>query len=305
MAGFDHASCKVFVKREDESGFGISGCKKRKYASLIPWLKRNEIRIAGLIGGARSNHINGILQLLRENQIGVRLYLKQAHDHRPGGNRLLLDLLSDPTEIMWIASQAWPEVEQIATQQLQSEGLHYYLVPEGGSCPPALPGACSLMLDILRYEQAANFRFDHIFIDSGTAMIAGGLCLMQHWLQHPAQIHVVLVAGSEAYFASQLQRFDHWSTGWREMTASLPPLPHLHFPATARSFGSVNATVRNEVLRMAREEGILVDPIYTAKLFLTARQVIQAQQLKGNILIIHSGGGTGLMGFGEELGKKI
>ncbi|MEM6805186.1 MAG: 1-aminocyclopropane-1-carboxylate deaminase, partial [Bacteroidota bacterium] len=56
------ADTQLFVKREDESGFLVSGTKRRKYASLIPYLRKHAIRRVGLIGGEHSNHLPAILQ---------------------------------------------------------------------------------------------------------------------------------------------------------------------------------------------------------------------------------------------------
>lgn len=299
IPSFDQKGGKVYVKREDESSFGISGCKKRKYASLIPWLIQQDIKVVGLIGGARSNHIAGLLQLLRENRIDAHLFLKQTHHHSLQGNQLLLHLLTDPSDISWIAPQDWYEVEKNVPNLPIFKKIDY-LIPEGGTCAPAMPGACSLMWDIVRNEQELQIQFDHIFIDAGTGMMAGALVLAHHWLAHPAQLHVVLTAGTESYFKDQLEQYHQWTQDWHDHSFSSPTLPNLYFPATARSFGSVNAQVIAEVRRLAKEEGVLTDPIYTAKLFLTARQEINTQQMQGNILIIHSGGGMGLMGFGER-----
>ena len=58
----------TWIKREDESSFGISGSKKRKYASLIPFLKKNKFDCVGVIGGSNSNNVIGLVQLLIENQ---------------------------------------------------------------------------------------------------------------------------------------------------------------------------------------------------------------------------------------------
>ena len=71
----------------------------------------------------------------------------------------------------------------------------------------------------------------------------------------------------------------------------------MKYPATAKSFGSTNKTIFEEIRRIAREDGILTDPVYSAKLFLTARQTILNKTLDGNILLIHSGGGLTLSGF--------
>ena len=52
---------------------------------------------------------------------------------------------------------------------------------------------------------------------------------------------------------------------------------------------------------MAKEEGLLLDPVYNAKLFQKAFDIIDEKELDGDICIIHSGGGSGLMGFAHRL----
>ena len=132
-------------------------------------------------------------------------------------------------------------------------------------------------------------------------MIAGSLAAMMVMNQHPAQLHIVLTAGNPPYFHSQYQRIINWAEELFELKIPLSKALHLHTPLTAASFGSVNRTVLNYIRTLAQLEGVITDPIYTAKLFMTAEDQIIKQDLKGNILVIHSGGGMGLMGFGEKL----
>ena len=300
LASFSNDSSQVYVKREDETGFGVSGCKKRKYASLIPFLLKAAYKQVVLIGGAHSNHISAVLQLLNEHRMSAHLFLKQAHQQQLSGNALLRYLLADPKQIHWLTSDEWKRVVPLAEDFAQQQSLPTFVIPEGGSCEAAFPGACSLMLDTVRNEETLGFEFDHIFIDSGTALIAAALVGMNSLLQRNTHIHVILTAGDEAYFHHQLTRHRQWFYNLFQQDLSVFSPFSLYPPSTARSFGSVNRTVLNECLRLAREEGVLVDPIYTAKLFYSARQQIYQQKLSGNILIIHSGGGTGLMGFGER-----
>jgi 1-aminocyclopropane-1-carboxylate deaminase len=294
LRDFAQAPVEVWVKREDESGFGISGCKKRKYASLLPYLQAQQKPVL-LMGGSHSNHIVGLTQLLREEGLPFRLYLKESHAPSLRGNGLLRYLLTAEEQIRWVSSGEWAGVEILAL----SECPDHVIVPEGGTHPAALPGACTLWLDILRNEAEAGFTFDHLFIDSGTALVAGALLGMKQRQRPHTHLHVVLTAGEERYFHQQYAHFQAWSQAWLGTPFPAPDRLHLHQPATARAFGSVNATIRQEVKQLAQRHGLLCDPIYTAKLFYTVRQVIETQTLEGRALIIHSGGGTGLMGFTE------
>jgi 1-aminocyclopropane-1-carboxylate deaminase/D-cysteine desulfhydrase-like pyridoxal-dependent ACC family enzyme len=152
------------------------------------------------------------------------------------------------------------------------------------------------MLDILRNEQEKKISFDHICIDAGTGLMAAALTLCNHWLSRSSQIHVIQMAGKEGEFAAMLRQASEWALQLG-FDASPAPLPELYRPGTARSFGSVNARVREEVRFLARNCGLLAEPVYVAKLFLSFREDARLQALEGNVLLIHSGGGTGLMGW--------
>jgi 1-aminocyclopropane-1-carboxylate deaminase/D-cysteine desulfhydrase-like pyridoxal-dependent ACC family enzyme len=300
LNGFAQAPAQIWVKREDESGFGISGCKKRKYASLLPYL-REQGRPVLLIGGSHANHVVGLTQLLREVQLPFTLYLKKSHAPAWQGNGLLRQLLVDPAEIRWVATSDWPMVATLA----QTECPDHLLIPEGGTHPAALPGACTLWLDLLRNEAEQGLAFDHIFIDSGTALMAGALLGMKQWHRPATALHVVLTAGDASFFQAQYARFQGWSREWVGEAFPVADQLHCYPPATARSFGHVNARILAEVRHLARAHGLLCDPVYVAKLFYTARQVIEHKQLTGSVLVIHSGGGSGLMGFGERFGQTL
>ena len=75
----------------------------------------------------------------------------------------------------------------------------------------------------------------------------------------------------------------------------------LYRPTQAKAFGSVNAALFNYIKFLAKEEGFFTDPIYSAKLFWEAKNIVTAQALRGNVLIIHSGGALTLMGFQNQL----
>ena len=300
-----HPRRQVWIKREDEGSFGISGCKKRKYASLIPFLIRSGYTQVVLIGGLRSNHVAGLTQLLIEHRIRPIYFLKKSHQVHTTGNELLFRLMAKDAEIHWIEGDAWAGVEQQAATFVDQTTVPTYLIPEGGTCPPAAAGASTLYNDIKRNQEENGQVFDHIFIDSGTALMAGALACMMAKDQHPGRLHVILTAGEVHYFSRQLQLIQ----GWLEQ-ATQQIFPSVinwttYKPYTAVSFGAVNRTVLDYVGQMAQKEGVITDPIYSAKLFMNAEHQIVAQHLSGNILVVHSGGGMGLMGFGERMLSQL
>lgn len=289
-------SVKCFIKRDDELSFSISGSKIRKYSSLIPHLRQQKIRQAILIGGAFSNNVLGLSQLLIENNIKPILFLRKAGSELIQGNRLFIEMLVDKNHIHWISRSEWPEVESIAHEYMRKSDTPSFIIPEGAFIKESVPGAMTLASDISKNEVNREIRFDHIFIDAGTGLQAIALILGMYEVSHPAQIHVVLLSGEPTDFVNKL---DSFSNGLYQ-AGSLRNF-QVYSPTIAASFGSVNVEIFEYIRSFARLEGVFLDPIYSAKMFMTGKTVIQKNNLKGNILFIHSGGAFSLSGFQERL----
>lgn len=300
---FNFPSTTSFVKRDDELGFGISGSKWRKYTSLIPYLTGHNYQEAVVIGGAYSNHVLGISQLLIENRIKPTLFLLGNPTIKLQGNLLLTSLLVPESQVHWISRKNWPDVEALAQSYIENNDS-IIVIPEGACMDAALPGALTLGIDILRNEQEDQQQFEHIFVDAGTGLSAIALILAFTWLNRETLIHVLLLADEEEQFLAKLrgfqsvfERFVGDQVDWAAILVRFK----LHRPMIARSFGSVNTEIISYIKFLAREEGFFTDPIYSAKLFLEAKNIIRSQTLTGNILMIHSGGALTLMGFQEKL----
>lgn len=298
-----------FVKRDDELSFGVSGSKARKYASLLPYLEKEGIVEVAVIGGAFSNHVLGICQRLIEKGIIPTLFLRGDVTAALKGNFLLTSLLVPSHAIRWISRQDWSNVELLASgyvEQQRQRGIKSFVLPEGAAAEESLAGALTLGWDILNNENTIAHSFDHVFVDSGTALSAIGLLLYFGWAKRPSHLHIVQVAGDSEYFESQLVRFKKaFEALLGERIESLPAYS-LYQPMKSRSFGTVNKAVLDTVREIACNEGFFVDPIYSAKLFAEARKIVAERGLKGNVLLVHSGGGLALSGFQDRLavGKK-
>ncbi|KTD54514.1 1-aminocyclopropane-1-carboxylate deaminase [Legionella sainthelensi] len=269
-----------YVKRDDELGCGISGSKLRKYASLLPFLLEQKIRHLIIIAGPQSNNLLAVLQLAREFQFKVTAFLIQPWKLELQGNYKLSRLFLEEHEVVWVARHEWSQVNKLAYSYLSTLSEQGFVLHEGASVPEAMEGSLTLAADIILNESALGVTFEHLFIDAGTGFSAAALINGLARLEHQAKIHVLLLADNEGLFRSKLNQW----------IGSIPTNFCCFYPTTAKAFGSVNQTIKNEVKRLAKEEGILADPIYAAKLFHESRKRISSEQLIGNILIIHSGG---------------
>lgn len=284
---FPHDGVVCYVKRDDELSCGISGSKLRKYASLMPALIATGVQHLIIIAGPQSNNLLAALQMAREYQLQITAFLIKPRSTEIQGNFKLSRLFLEEQEIIWVERADWSTVTALANgykSQLKEQG---FVLDEGASVKEAMEGAKSIASDIIHNEQSAGITFHHIFVDAGTGFSAAALAHGLSELKHQALIHILLLADDEAQFKVKLKQW----------IGRIPERIRCFYPDTGKSFGAVNKTIRNEVRRMAMEEGILADPVYSAKLFHSARNYIAQKNLKGNVLIIHSGGTLTMAGF--------
>ena len=109
------------------------------------------------------------------------------------------------------------------------------------------------------------------------------------------KVHVVQMAGKSGEIETAFGTWVQPVTGvhWSDVSKCV----HVHQPLSPRSYGATSSELFDFIRSMAREHGILVDPIYTGKLFMKSFDLIRQLPTNERKLIIHTGGISGLMGF--------
>jgi 1-aminocyclopropane-1-carboxylate deaminase/D-cysteine desulfhydrase-like pyridoxal-dependent ACC family enzyme len=297
-------SGKVWVKREDAFGFGFAGTKMRKYASLIPFMLHNGVEQAALIGGAFSNNLLILPQILSMYGIRSQLFIRGEETTAIIGNHFLIRLLHSQQQIRWVSRSDWVYVDEIVAAYAESEtaqGRKVMPVPEGAFMPQALPGAITLADDIYRNEGEHAVQFQHIFSDAGTGFAT--LAAMLHDVARfpNRQWHILLLADDEITFRQKLQQMHAWYCTYRQQPMPIPKNFSLYRHS---AFGKVGQSELLSVKYMARNHGIICDPVYTGKLWAVVQQTLQQQALDGEILVLQSGGAS-VMGFNNTLSKHL
>lgn len=273
-----------FIKRDDELSFGISGSKLRKYASFLPKFLQAGFTGIVAIGGSHANNLVALGQLCNEHRIDLRI-VALGPPHQPKGNNIILSLLVPATNITWLNRKEWHQNHEVATALATKLSDKHMVLPEGGSHPWCREGCVSLLDEIQDFELQHHVFFDEIVLDAGTGFTSQTL-LAEAYKRTGTRRKFIII-----HMASHSSQ--------EHVSDATPLAPHrIMTPSVGKSFGATPAKVFVTIREIAQKEGILCDPIYSGKLFLTVRDLPPPS---GYRLLIHSGGGLALTGFMDRL----
>jgi 1-aminocyclopropane-1-carboxylate deaminase/D-cysteine desulfhydrase-like pyridoxal-dependent ACC family enzyme len=296
---------RIFLKREDETGFGISGYKLRKYWSLLPFLRKEKFDLVLVAGGSHSNNVLALAQILKENGIGMKAYLR-GESHLPlKGNHFLIRLLLKEQELEYIPRNEWSGYKEKIdndAEQFRKSGKKVFILPEGAATRAAVPGIMTLFFDILYNEKNEGVEFDSILIDAGTGFTAVVLLFANALLLVPKKIHILSQAASENEIEEMIVKVSEWLL---QLSGAKWPKPQnysVHIPRSNKKFGLPDQEILTFIRSFASEKGVLTDPVYSGPFIFEALKLIHSGELETGkaTLMVHSGGGTSLLGYSDK-----
>jgi D-cysteine desulfhydrase family pyridoxal phosphate-dependent enzyme len=290
---------RIFIKRDDLTGLAGGGNKTRKLEFLVADALANGADTLITVGAPQSNHCRQTAAAAA--QVGMRciLVLRGAPPDDFGGNLLLDKLLG--AELRFAGQQSREQVmEEIVSAELK-EGHNPYPIPLGGST--AL-GAIAYALAVEELLWQTDVRFDRIIFASSSGGTQAGLIAGAHLLGFHGQILGISVDESSdrlremvAPIARETIRLLGGSAaiGVAEVTASADYL--------GGGYGVLGDPEREAIRLFARNEGILLDPVYTGRaaagmIDLIRRGAIGKDEV---VLFWHTGGVPALWAYAGEL----
>ena len=260
----------------------VGSYKARKYLSLLPWLYERGYRKVRVRGSSHSTNVAQLGLLLREHGMEP-VYQMEGRGGPPAGNVLLTNLI-------------------YGRGFKKRDGEADFEIPEGGSCEAALAGSLGLLGSLVECALGARRWVDDIYIDSGTGFTAAALLLGLGFFRLPCRVLVVSMTGqNRSDIESLVETYRTEMERILSVAVSLPKF-EVHPPPAGPSFGSVPSASLAEVADFAQREGILVDPIYAAKLGLFYRENRNAER---EALMFVSGGARELLCFQGPLRKWL
>jgi D-cysteine desulfhydrase len=295
----EQAGPRIWVKRDDLTGSVLSGNKVRKLEFSLAQALAEGCDSIITCGGSQSNHCRATALLCAQLGLHCTLVLRGVAEPPYDGN-LLLDELAGADISIHPERIYQPNLDQLladAAARLRAQGRRPFIIPTGASDGIGLWGyaaACrELREDFARHGIAPR----HIVCATGSGGTQGGLNAGVALEGIDAAVWGVAVCDGEAWFQNKV-RCD--LREWQQRYAvpldieSLPVrvIDGYVGPGYGQSDPEVFATIR----RVARTEGLVLDPVYTGKAFhaLLCERAKGTFGADGDVVFIHTGGVFGL-----------
>ena len=307
---------ELWLKRDDQSGCEWSGNKIRKLEFLARDAMDKGATCLITCGGIQSNHCRATAALAAKLGLRCILFLRGEKTQDFSSNNLLDQIFG--AEIFYLTSEQYYEhmddFRKLVDGQIRNQGGKTYFIPEGGSNGLGCFGYAQAFREIvgqLKTEENLPEKFDSIVVAHGSGGTQAGLILGK--LCTPEFVDTKIVGINVCYDAAKSFRMVKEAL-WAAIQEYKLPLSFLAEDIVIkdgyRGLGYALSTKEELqfLVKVARSEGVLLDPVYTGKAFLGLVKTAKAEpeMLGKNILFIHTGGGFGAFKVsGKEWGEVL
>ncbi len=296
-------SPRLLIKRDDQTGLATGGNKARKLEFLVGQALQQGADTLVTVGGAQSNHCRQTAAAAAQSGLRCVLVLSGPPIARADwvGNLLLDDLLG--AEIVWAGDRPRDEVLAETTHALAAQGRRPYVIPVGGSVPIGAAGYVAAVEELAGQLAQRRDRVDRIVLVSGSGGTHAGVLVGVKALGMSVQVEGMNNFAIEGV-ATRIRTLAAETAAYLGLAIDLTEADvRVHEAAGPHAYGVITAAEQATIRLLARSEGILLDPIYTARAFAQMVQFIQmgAYEPQETLLFWHTGGAAGLFARAADL----
>lgn len=285
---------RLLIKRDDYTGPGFGGNKVRKLEYVLAQTQGDEIVITS--GGVKSNHTRATAVLCARLGLRCILVLNEAAVTHAGLQpaSLMIDQMCG-AEIHCVANreERAPTVAAIAAR-LRDEGRKVIVIPLGASVPLGALGYLYAVEETVTQLATRDLRVDYVFHSSSSGGTQAGL-LAGHQLFNLVKQQIIGVSPDDPAdsIAAEVARIVRGIGAMLGLTAgALDETATVRDDYVGAGYGIPSRQGEAATALLARTEGILLDPVYTAKAMAALIDWIKQGRLRADetVLFWHTGG---------------
>jgi len=309
---------EIYIKRDDLTGSGFGGNKSRKLEFILADAIKKGHNSLLTWGSVQSNWC--FQCALTSSRFGLKPFLLLFYqDKRPEdeGN-VLLDRLAGaeiyfheaPVGKVVTRDFASSLIEKILPE-LKAKNFNPYVVSVGGSMPfgsMEVPlGAISYLLafhELFEQSQSLGLSFNYIVHATGSGATQAGLLLGAKIFSPQTKVIGISVSDEKTSFSREVRTIVEAALKSLSLEVKIEAEDIIVLDDYLEGgYGFFSPRVTKVIKEVLQKEGIVLDPVYTAKAMIGLLDLIERGYFheKDRILFFHTGGTPALFAYGKQI----
>lgn len=310
---------EIYVKRDDLTGLAFGGNKSRKLEFIISDMLVKKADVVITWGSLQSNWCMQTAAAARTFGLKPILMLfKPADAAAAADGNVLLDVILDADLRILEAekgrvvksSQAMDVLDE-AGREVRAQGQRPYLVPVGGSLvrgdmdkPLGAIGYVAAFAELLEQTRGLGFEPDYVVHATGSGGTQAGLVVGARALAPRCRVIGISVSDPKGPFSDDVMEIARATDEALGLGLGLMADDVVVFDEyLGEGYGVVDKTVAETIRLVFQTEGIVLDPVYTAKAMAGLRDLIKTGFFNPSdkVLFLHTGGTPALFPHRDRL----
>ncbi len=299
----------IYIKRDDGIGPAMGGNKTRKLDYLMAEAQECKARKVVTFGGLQSNHARITAAAARMCGMEPHLFYFERRPARLRGNLLINQLLGAKLHFIPLGGGDGGMTLETAIRLVRlvawaMVGPHYF-IPVGGHNWRGCLGYVRAAFETDEQARALGIANAHLIVAAGSGGTLAGLMAGLALADSPLQLLGIDVGKLWKSFPTSIaglanELCERLKQPWA-FTPECVPLIEGAYVGQAYAVPSEQGIIA--LKRLARTEGIVLDPVYTAKAFAGLLDLVERKQLGHDepVIFLHTGGVPALFAFDKEL----
>ncbi|MXY97034.1 MAG: pyridoxal-phosphate dependent enzyme, partial [Gemmatimonadetes bacterium] len=197
----------------------------------------------------------------------------------------------------------------LLAQTLAEEGRRPYVIHLAPSHPPL--GALGYVLaaeETLAQARALDLEFDALVCPTGSALTHAGLLVGLSALGVKLTVYGICVRRDAGSQAARVRQVAEQLAAMIDRSEVFDADEVMTFDGVlAPGYGQLSDAVREAIALAARQEGLLLDPVYTGKTMAGLIEHVRSGVIAegSRVLFIHTGGLPAIFAYGDRLGSWL
>jgi len=295
---------EIWIKRDDCTVVATGGNKVRKLEWLIGEARAQGATHVVTQGAVQSNHVRQTAAVAR--RFGMTCIALLEHrietndrDYLNSGNVLLDKLFGCAIEYRPAGLDMNAEAEAKGAA-LRASGETVYVIPGGGSNRVGALGYVSCAQELMQQADEMGLRIDQVVTATGSAGTHAGLVVGLQGMNADVPVLGIGVRLPRPQQEANVHRLAEATADYVGVRGGIPRESVVaNCDYVGAGYGIPTAGMAEAVQMLAREEGILLDPVYSGKAMAGLIDLIRQGAIGAGqtVVFLHTGGAVGLFGY--------